>query len=116
MKWIKIIILCCVIFTIGCRKTYVEPTPPKNEDIFSVKESTISNGDPIKFDLKTEGIYTLTLFDSVGQQVITRERIVGKIGQNTLNIYTKSLPVRYLYLSLEDVNNVQIGRTLLILN
>ena len=94
----------------------IEPTPQKNEDIFSVKETTISNGDQIKFDLKVDGVYTLTLFDSVGQQVVTRERIVGKLGQNTLNIYTKSLPVRYLYLSLEDVNNVQIGKTLLIVN
>lgn len=112
----RIIILCCIIFIIGCRKMVIEPTPQKNEDIFSVKETTISNGDQIKFDLKVDGVYTLTLFDSVGQQVVTRERIVGKLGQNTLNIYTKSLPIRYLYLSLEDVNNVQIGRTLLILN
>lgn len=111
----RIIILCCIIFMIGCRKMYVEPTPPKNENIFSVKEATISNGDIIKFDLKTEGIYTLILFDSVDQQVITREKIIGRLGQNNLNIYTKSLPVRYLYLSLEDVNNVQIGKTLLII-
>jgi hypothetical protein len=114
----RIVLLCFLIFISGCRKTNLpEPISSIGKvDVFSVKELKVSNGDELNFDLKTEGIHTMTLFDSVGQQVITRERIAGKIGQNTLNIYTKSLPIRYLYLSLEDVNNVQIGRTLLILN
>jgi len=50
MKWIKIIILCCVIFIIGCRKVYVEPTPPPTPtDIFSVKEVSIVNEGEINF-------------------------------------------------------------------
>lgn len=118
MKWIKLIILCCMVFIIGCRKIEIEPTPPPTQinDIFSVKEANISNGDPLKFTLKSEGVYTLTLFDSTTQQVVTRERIIGKNGINSLKLYTKSLPVRYLYLSLEDENSVQIGKTLLIIN
>jgi hypothetical protein len=109
--------ILCLILIWGCRKVEVTPTPtPKVEDIFSVKETSITNGDPLKFTLKSEGVYTLTLFDSVGQQVVTRERIIGKIGENSLKLYTKSLPVRYLYLSLEDENSVQIGKTLLIIN
>jgi hypothetical protein len=113
----KLILLCCVVFIISCKKVEVIPTPPpKIEDIFSVKEVSISNGDPFKFTLKSEGVYTFTLFDSVGQQVVTRERIIGKIGENSLKLYTKSLPVRYLYLSLEDKNSIQIGKTLLIIN
>jgi len=109
--------ILCLILIWGCRKLDVTPTPtPKVEDIFSVKETSITNGDPLKFTLKSEGVYTLTLFDSVGQQVVTRERIIGKIGENSLKLYTKSLPVRYLYLSLEDENSVQIGKTLLIIN
>jgi hypothetical protein len=109
--------ILCLILIWGCRKLEVTPTPtPKVEDIFSVKETSITNGDPLKFTLKSEGVYTLTLFDSVGQQVVTRERIIGKIGENSLKLYTKSLPVRYLYLSLEDENSVQIGKTLLIIN
>lgn len=115
MKWIKIIILCCVGFIIGCRKVYIEPTP-QPVDIFSVKEVSIKNEGDINFNLKSEGVYTLTLFDSIGQNVVTRERIIGKIGNNSLKLYTKSLPVRYLYLSLEDDNSVQIGKTLLIIN
>jgi hypothetical protein len=112
--------LLTILFLIsvwGCRKLDVVPTPPPApSDIFSVKETSIGNGEQIKFNLKTEGVYTLTLFDSVGQQVVTRERIIGKIGENSLKLYTKSLPVRYLYLSLEDENSVQIGKTLLIIN
>ena len=109
--------ILCLILIWGCRKLDVTPTPtPKVEDIFSVKETSITNGDPLKFTLKSEGVYTLTLFDSVGQQVVTRERIIGKIGENSLKLYTKSLTVRYLYLSLEDENSVQIGKTLLIIN
>ena len=114
----KLILLCFMVFIISCRKVEVEPIPttPKVEDIFSVKETSISNGDPFKFTLKSEGVYTLTLFDSATQQVVTRERIIGKIGENSLKLYTKSLPVRYLYLSLEDGNGVQIGKTLLVIN
>jgi hypothetical protein len=112
--------LLTILFLIsiwGCRKLDVVPTPPPApSDIFSVKETSIGNGEQIKFNLKTEGVYTLTLFDSVGQQVVTRERIIGKIGENSLKLYTKSLPVRYLYLSLEDENSIQIGKTLLIIN
>jgi len=112
--------LLTILFLIsiwGCRKLDVVPTPPPApSNIFSVKETSIGNGEQIKFNLKNEGVYTLTLFDSVGQQVVTRERIIGKIGENSLKLYTKSLPVRYLYLSLEDENSIQIGKTLLIIN
>jgi hypothetical protein len=118
MKCIKIIVLCCMVFIIGCRKTPIvtDTTSPTEKDIFSVKELNIKNEDPINFNLNSAGVYTLTLFDSVNQQVVTRERIIGKNGNNSLKLYTKSLPVRYLYLSLEDDNSVQIGKTLLIIN
>ncbi len=46
----KLILLCCVVFIISCRKVEVEPTPPpKVEDIFSVKEASIGNGEQFKF-------------------------------------------------------------------
>lgn len=115
MKWIKIILLCCIVSIISCRKLDVIPTPISN-DIFSTKQSTISNGDDIKFNLKSDGIYTLTLFDSVGQRVITRERIIGKNGTNTLKLYTRSLPVKYLYLVLDDEGGNQINKTTIIIN
>lgn len=116
MRYILTILFLILIW--GCRKVEVVPTPPPTQqtDIFSVKEASIGNGDPLQFTLKTEGVYTLTLFDSASQQVVTKERIYGKIGQNSLKLYTKSLPVKYLYLSLKDVNGFEIGKTLLVIN
>jgi hypothetical protein len=111
--------LLTILFLIsiwGCRKVEIIPTPPTQTDIFSAKESTVINGQEIKFNLKTEGVYTLTLFDSTAQQVVTRELINGKIGINNLKLYTKSLPIKYLYLTLEDQNSVEVGKTLLIIN
>lgn len=106
-----------MVFIIACRKQIIEPTPPPTlTDIFSVKESNISDGGELKFSLKSDGVYTLTLFDSTAQQVVTRERIIGKSGVNSLKLFTKSLPTKYLYLTLEDENNLQIGKTLLIIN
>ncbi len=113
----KLLFILFLISIWGCRKVDIIPTPPPAPiDIFSVKESSIGNGEQIKFNLKNEGVYTLTLFDSVAQQVVTRERIIGKNGLNTLKVYTKSLPIKYLYLTLEDQNSVEIGKTLLIIN
>lgn len=117
MKWIKIILLCCIVFIISCRKIDITPTPqPEVADIFSVKEVSVKDGQTINFNLKAEGTYTLTLTDSVAQQVVTRELINGKNGSNSLKLWTKSLPTKYLYLSIEDGNNTQIGKTLLVVN
>ena len=116
MKRLAIILLLLA----ACKKTDI-PTPvppPVVKDIFATSQSTVSNGDNIYFNLKSPGtgIYTLTMFDSVTTQVITRERFKGKNGINNLRIYTSSLPVKYLYLILMDSTNTQIGKTKLIIN
>jgi hypothetical protein len=116
MKRLAIILLLLV----ACKKTDI-PTPvppPVVKDIFATSQSTVSNGDNIYFNLKSPGTgtYTLTMFDSVTTQVITRERFKGKNGINNLRIYTSSLPVKYLYLILMDSANTQIGKTKLIIN
>jgi len=114
MKRLVIILLLLV----ACKKTNIPtPTPPV-KDIFTTSQSTVSNGDNIYFNLKSPGTgtYTLTMFDSVTTQVITRERFKGKNGINNLRIYTSSLPVKYLYLILMDSTNTQIGKTKLIIN
>jgi hypothetical protein len=98
----------------GCRKTQVIPTPQPVVNIFSVKESNVSNGQEIQFELPKNGVYTLTLGDSVNNQVLTRERFIGQIGQNKKKIYTKSLSVKYLYLLLEDENKSKVGKTIII--
>lgn len=110
----KLLIILLVLTS--CTKVEIAPTPPPVQNIFSVTESTVSNGDEIYFDLKTAGIYTLTLIDAAQNQVITRERINGKAGQNKLKIYTSSLPVKYLYLVLEDGSKTQIAKTTIKIN
>lgn len=114
MKWTKIIIFCCIIFIISCKK--IEPIPQPTQKIFSVSESSISDGQLIYFDLPITGTYTLTLIDKNTNQVISRERFNGQIGENVKKIYTKSLPVKYLYLLLEDNTKKEIGKTTIITN
>ena len=117
MKRIKIILLCCVVFMISCRKT-VLPTlvSPIDKEFFKSSENTVKNGDVINFNLTTAGVYTLTMVDTVQNQIISRERFTGKVGLNSLKIYTNSLPTKYLSVELKDQNNQQIGKTRIIIN
>ena len=114
MKRLAIILLLLV----ACKKTDI-PTPippPVVKDIFATSQNTVSNGDNIYFNIKSSSTYTLTMFDSINNQVVTRERFKGKTGINNLKIYTSSLPIKYLYLILIDSANTQIGKTKLIIN
>jgi hypothetical protein len=109
--------LLLILLLTGCTKVMPPtPAPPPNRDIFSVPQSTVSNGNEITFNLKTNGVYTLTMKDSVTSQVLTRERFMGKLGANNLKIYTRSLAVKYLYLILEDSTKTQVGKTTIVIN
>ena len=110
----KKVIFILLLSLVACRKTQVIPTPQTVPNIFSVKESSVENGQEIQFELSKNGVYTLTLGDSVNNQVLTRERFIGQIGQNKKKIYTKSLSVKYLYLLLEDENKSKVGKTTII--
>jgi hypothetical protein len=115
MKWTKIIISCCIVFIIACRKVEVRPEPkPITTNVFNNAKNTIENGQEIQFDLTKNGVYTLTMGDSTTNQVLTRERFNGQIGINKKKIYTKSLSVKYLYLLLEDENKNKVGKTIII--
>ena len=118
MDTIKIIILCCVVFIISCKKIEPSPLTPSsnNKEFFSVSENTVKNGDIMNFTLTTVGTYTLTMIDTVQNQVVSRERFTSKIGINSLKIYTNSLPTKYLSIVLKDGNNNQIGKTRIIIN
>lgn len=116
MKHIGIVIFCCVLFMISCRKPdVVVPTPTINKEFFGVSENNVKNGDVITFTLNSVGAYTLTMVDTVQNQVITRERFTGKLGTNTLKLYTNTLPTKYLSVVLKDQNNNQIGKTKIII-
>ena len=113
----KKLLFILFVSLVACRKVEIRPEPkPTIADIFNVKQSTVSNGADIYVTLKTSGIYTLTIGDSITSQVITRERFTGKVGENKLKIYTSSLPVKYLYLLLEDESKSQIGKTTITIN
>ena len=111
----KKIIFILLLSLVACRKTQVAPIPQPVPNIFSVKESSVDNGQEIQFELPKSGVYTLTLGDSVNNQVLTRERFIGQIGQNKKKIYTKSLSIKYLYLLLEDDSKTQIAKTNIII-
>ena len=118
MKRIKIILLCCVVFIVSCKKI-VPPAPVvslNNKEFFSVSENKVKNGDVININLTTEGVYTLTMIDTVQNQIISRERFTGKVGLNSLKIFTNTLPTKNLSVVLKDKNNNQIGKTRIIIN
>jgi hypothetical protein len=111
----KKIILILLVLLVGCTKMDIEPTPPPAvQKIFSVKESRVTDGQSIYFDLPLDGVYTLTLIDKETGQVIGREKFNGKIGENIKKIYTNSIQSQYLYLLLEDVTKKEIGKTTII--
>jgi hypothetical protein len=68
------------------------------------------------FKLTSDSTYILKLVDKTTNQVISKEKILGKIGENKLKIYTKTIESKYLYLVLESANKQQISKTTLILN
>lgn len=111
----KKILFILLLSLVACRKTTPIPTPTKLK-IFSVSENSVNNGQLIYFDLPATGIYTFTLIDKNSGQIISKERFNGLIGENIKKIYTKSLPVKILYLQLEDINKKEIGKTTITIN
>ena len=111
----KRILLIFLVLIWGCTKMEIEPTPPPAvQKIFSVKESRVTDGQSIHFDLPADGVYTLTLIDKESGQIVSRERFTGKMGENIKKIYTNSLQSQYLYLLLQDVIGKEVGKTTII--
>lgn len=113
----KKIIYIFVVLLWGCSKPDLPlPEVLSIDDIFSVSESVVTNGQSIHFDLPSEGTYVLTLIDKETEQVISRERFIGNYGENVKKVFTNSLQSKYLYLTLSDSQNKEINRTTLKLN
>ena len=114
MKYIKLILFS--FFIVGCHKDDILPVVPvqKNIDIFSLKENTVSDGQQIMFKSDSVSTYIMKLVDKNTNQVVSKERIVTKIGENNLTIYTKSIQTKYLYLVMEDINKKEINKTTII--
>ena len=109
MRSVKIIILCCVSFIISCQKEDI--IEPQSIDIFKVEQSTLGNKSEITFKVDDGGMYIVTMIDKNTNQVISREKIKCVIGENKIKVYTKTIPSQYLYLTLEDSFNNQLGKT-----
>jgi len=92
------------------------PQPKPVVDIFTQSEASISDGDEIMFKLVADGDYILKLVDKSTNQTISKEKINGKLGENKIKIYTKTLQSKYLYLVLVDVDKKEINKTNLIIN
>lgn len=116
MKRIRIIILCCIVFIISCRKIEVILPPVETKDIFSKSEIEVIDGQDIQFTLQNSGKYTFILYDSVTQNVVSKEKFMGIAGNNVKKIYTKTLSQKTLYLYLSDENNNKIKQTKIIIN
>ena len=102
-----------LLMIVACTSDELQPEPVIVKDTFEVVENTVEDKSAITFTLEKEGIYTLTLLD--GNQVISREKFVGKQGKNSLTLYTRTIQTKYLYLVLQDSNNNQIGKTTIII-
>jgi hypothetical protein len=108
--------LISFILLVGCTKPELPyPDVMAKDDIFSVTESGVSNGQSIHFDLPVAGIYTITLTDKITGQVISREKFTGQYGENVKKIYTNSIQSQYLYLSLEDITKKELNKTIIVI-
>ena len=84
---------------------------PQLLDIFKVEQSMVSNKSEISFNVQKEGIYIVTMVDKNTNQVLSREKIKCVMGKNKIKVYTKTIPSQYLYLTLEDSFDNQLGKT-----
>ena len=100
----------------GCTKPEIPyPQIMAIDDIFSVTESKVTNGQSIHFKVPQSGVYILSLIDKESGQVIGREKFNAQSGENVKKIYTNSIQSQYLYLLLEDVTKKEIGKTTIII-
>ena len=111
MKRAIIIILCCVGIIISCKNEDI--VEPQIIDIFKVEQSMVLNKSEISFNVEKEGMYTITMIDRNTNQVLSRETIKCIIGKNKIKVYTKTIPSQYLYLTLEDSFDNQLGKTII---
>ena len=96
-------------FIISCQKEDI--VEPQSVDIFKIEQTFLANKSEITFKVENEGMYIVTMIDKNTNQVMSREKIKCVIGENKIRVYTKTIPSQYLYLTLEDSFNNQLGKT-----
>lgn len=98
-------------FIISCQKEDI--VEPQLVDIFKIEQTSLANRSEITFNVKNEGVYIVTMIDKNTNQVLSREKIKCVIGKNKIRVYTKTIPSQYLYLTLEDSFDNQLGKTII---
>lgn len=107
-----------MVFMTSCYKEDIEPIPQPKPlvDIFAESETSMSGDTEIMFVSDISGIYIIKLVNISDGQVLSKEKINVNVGQNKLNLYVKTLPAKYLYLVLEDLNKNQVKKTKITIN
>ena len=105
-------LLIISLFLLGCRKTApVAYNPIGVADVFKVSQISVTNGQTINFNLQSAGKYTLVLFDTTTNEVVSKEKFSGIVGNNAKKIYTTTFTQKTLYLYLTDSVGNQISKT-----
>ena len=110
----KLIYILPLLLLMGCTKDSIvgiEEPFPSAIDIFEVQSTIVKDGQQFNINLSEGGNYKLSLVDEFTNITHTNEMFVGKIGENTLSIYTKALPQGSYKLIIKDNNDNSIKQT-----
>jgi hypothetical protein len=90
----KLIYIIPFLLVWGCTPDLmeIEPIGEIHMDIFEVQNTIVSDGDEFFVNFDTAGEYTLSLVDEFTNITYTNEKVNGKVGSNSLRIYTRALP------------------------
>ena len=90
----KLIYIIPLLLVWGCTPDLmeVEPIGEIHMDIFEVQNTIVSDGDEFFVNFDSDGEYTLSLVDEFTNVTYTNEKVNGKVGSNSLRIYTRALP------------------------
>lgn len=110
----KLIYILPLLLLMGCTKDSIvgiEQPLPSAIDIFEVQSTIVKDGQKFNINLTKGGEFKLSLVDEFTNITHTNEMFVGKIGENTLSIYTKALPQGSYKLIIKDNNDTRIKQT-----
>lgn len=113
---IKTYYILFILLVVSCSKPDIIEPISISTDVFEKTENYVVNGQDITFNLTSQSTYMLTIINKTTDQVVSKEKFIGKIGENKMKLYTNSLPKGYLNLVLSDENNNQLKTTIIIIN
>jgi hypothetical protein len=88
-KWVVLLMLLS-IFSCQKEEFLVEPQPVITY-IFEEFETVVSNGQELNFKLSSADNYSLRVYNTLNNNLITKENFNGTVGTNTKKIFTSTL-------------------------